>query len=192
MPESVYKIVELVGTSSESWEKAATAAIERRRAHQHQRGPVAERGVLQIVEGQRLVEEVEDRPGGMEVADGPRLRRLRRFRIVQFRLVDRRAAQEARAVVSVPSDHLEREARFFAAVLGEHQEEPRGIVEPGPVEPAHAQLLHVGGAEIVPLDSRAHFLDLVREVAGRQPVVGEKAHWNELGTMERIPKPAVR
>ena len=29
MPESVYKIVELVGTSGESWEKAATAAIER-------------------------------------------------------------------------------------------------------------------------------------------------------------------
>ena len=29
MPESVYKIVELVGTSSESWEKAATAAIKR-------------------------------------------------------------------------------------------------------------------------------------------------------------------
>ena len=29
MAESVYKIVELVGTSSESWEKAASAAIER-------------------------------------------------------------------------------------------------------------------------------------------------------------------
>ena len=28
MAESVYKIVELVGTSSESWEKAAAAAIE--------------------------------------------------------------------------------------------------------------------------------------------------------------------
>ena len=27
MPESVYKIVELVGTSSESWEKAAAAAV---------------------------------------------------------------------------------------------------------------------------------------------------------------------
>src|SRR6266481_9630182 len=115
----------------------------------------------------------------MEVAEGPRLRCLRRFRIFQFRLVDRRAAQEARAVVSVPADHLEREARLFAAVLGEHEEEPRGIVEPGPVEPAHAQLLHVGGAEIVPLDGREHLLDLVREVAGRQPVVGEKAHWNE-------------
>jgi hypothetical protein len=29
MGESVYKIVELVGTSSESWEKAAAAAVER-------------------------------------------------------------------------------------------------------------------------------------------------------------------
>jgi hypothetical protein len=27
MPESVYKIIELVGTSSESWEKAAATAI---------------------------------------------------------------------------------------------------------------------------------------------------------------------
>lgn len=29
MPESVYKIIELVGTSSESWEKAASTAISR-------------------------------------------------------------------------------------------------------------------------------------------------------------------
>ena len=29
MAESVYKVVELVGTSTESWEKAATAAVER-------------------------------------------------------------------------------------------------------------------------------------------------------------------
>ena len=29
MPESVYKIIELVGTSTESWEKAAAAAVER-------------------------------------------------------------------------------------------------------------------------------------------------------------------
>ncbi len=29
MAESVYKVVELVGSSSESWEKAATAAVER-------------------------------------------------------------------------------------------------------------------------------------------------------------------
>ena len=28
MPESVYKVIELVGTSTESWEKAATAAVE--------------------------------------------------------------------------------------------------------------------------------------------------------------------
>lgn len=29
MPESVYKVIEIVGTSTESWEKAATVAVER-------------------------------------------------------------------------------------------------------------------------------------------------------------------
>ncbi len=29
MAESVYKIIELVGTSTESWEKAATAAVNK-------------------------------------------------------------------------------------------------------------------------------------------------------------------
>ena len=29
MAQSVYKVIELVGTSTESWEKAATAAIKR-------------------------------------------------------------------------------------------------------------------------------------------------------------------
>ena len=29
MAESVYKVIELVGTSTESWEKAAAAAIDR-------------------------------------------------------------------------------------------------------------------------------------------------------------------
>jgi dodecin len=29
MAESVYKVIELVGTSTESWEKAATAALKR-------------------------------------------------------------------------------------------------------------------------------------------------------------------
>ena len=28
MPNSVYKVIELVGTSTESWEKAATTAVE--------------------------------------------------------------------------------------------------------------------------------------------------------------------
>ena len=29
MSDSVYKVIELVGTSTESWEKAATAAVDR-------------------------------------------------------------------------------------------------------------------------------------------------------------------
>ncbi|MHC4933464.1 MAG: dodecin family protein [Planctomycetota bacterium] len=28
MPDSVYKVIELVGTSTDSWEKAAAAAVE--------------------------------------------------------------------------------------------------------------------------------------------------------------------
>ena len=29
MPENVYKVIELVGTSTDSWERAATVAVER-------------------------------------------------------------------------------------------------------------------------------------------------------------------
>ena len=29
MPDSVYKVIELIGTSTESWEKAAAAAVSR-------------------------------------------------------------------------------------------------------------------------------------------------------------------
>jgi hypothetical protein len=29
MPDSIYKVIELIGTSEESWEKAAKAAVER-------------------------------------------------------------------------------------------------------------------------------------------------------------------
>ena len=29
MPDSVYKVIELVGTSTESWDKAAAAAVKR-------------------------------------------------------------------------------------------------------------------------------------------------------------------
>ena len=33
MPDSVYKVIELVGSSKESWEKAAAAAVERAGQH---------------------------------------------------------------------------------------------------------------------------------------------------------------
>lgn len=33
MPDSVYKVISLVGTSSESWEKAATKAVEEAAQH---------------------------------------------------------------------------------------------------------------------------------------------------------------
>jgi dodecin len=51
MSESVYKIVELVGTSEESWEKAATAAVQK--AAQSLRG-------LRIAEVSELDMQIED------------------------------------------------------------------------------------------------------------------------------------
>ena len=33
MPDSVYKVIELVGTSTESWEKAAAQAVEKAGDH---------------------------------------------------------------------------------------------------------------------------------------------------------------
>ncbi len=51
MGESVYKVIELVGTSTDSWEKAAAAAIER--ASQSLRG-------LRIAEVAELDVQIKD------------------------------------------------------------------------------------------------------------------------------------
>ena len=44
MPENVYKVIELIGTSPDSWEKAAAAAVERaaKTLHDLRVGEVAE------------------------------------------------------------------------------------------------------------------------------------------------------
>lgn len=51
MAESVYKVIELVGTSAESWEKAASVAVNR--AGQHLRD-------LRIAEVSKLDMQIED------------------------------------------------------------------------------------------------------------------------------------
>ena len=51
MAESVYKVIELIGTSSESWEKAAAAAVAR--ASQSLR----ELRIAEVVELDMLLEE---------------------------------------------------------------------------------------------------------------------------------------
>jgi flavin-binding protein dodecin len=50
MPDSVYKVIELIGTSPESWEKAAKQAVESAAAHLHD---------LRIVEIKELDMKVE-------------------------------------------------------------------------------------------------------------------------------------
>ena len=48
MPESVYKVIELIGTSPDSWEKAAAAVVERaaKTLHDLRVGEVAELDVV--------------------------------------------------------------------------------------------------------------------------------------------------
>ena len=51
MPDSVYKIIELVGTSSDSWEKAAANAVGRAS------GTLRDLRVAEVVELDMMVEE---------------------------------------------------------------------------------------------------------------------------------------
>ena len=51
MPKSTYKVIELIGTSSTSWEEAATVAVER--AAQHLR----ELRVAEVVEMDMVIHE---------------------------------------------------------------------------------------------------------------------------------------
>ena len=50
MAESVYKVVELVGTSTESWEKAAAAAVE------HASKSLRDLRVAEVVEQDLVIE----------------------------------------------------------------------------------------------------------------------------------------
>ena len=51
MAESVYKVIELIGTSTESWEKAAQAAVERAAES------LRDLRVAEVVEQDRLISE---------------------------------------------------------------------------------------------------------------------------------------
>ena len=51
MPQSTYKVIELIGTSDKSWEEAARIAVER--AAQHLR----ERRVAEVVEMDMVINE---------------------------------------------------------------------------------------------------------------------------------------
>jgi hypothetical protein len=49
MPESVYKVIELIGTSKDSWEKAAAAAVDRAGCRRQGRGlPRQAQDIVQI------------------------------------------------------------------------------------------------------------------------------------------------
>ena len=56
MVDSVYKVIELVGTSSESWEKAAKVAVERAAKS------LRDLRVAEVVEQDLVIEKARSRP----------------------------------------------------------------------------------------------------------------------------------
>ena len=66
MGENVYKVIELVGTSKESWEKAATAAVNRLRD-------------LRVAEIVQLDMQILSRQGGSLSREGKALLQVRRL-----------------------------------------------------------------------------------------------------------------
>ena len=131
------------------------------RAHQHHwRGQPAH-GFLCIVEDDGLVQQFELVAAGMQPAQrrgiglGRARCRDRRF-AVDLGLVHRRATQEARLVVSVVLDHLQRQAHRLAAVTGKLQQQAVAVVELGAVVSALVQLLDVWALEVIGLYRRLH------------------------------------
>jgi hypothetical protein len=94
-------------------------------ADDDQRWRLAIDGVLRVVEGDRLVEQMNRRSLRVQVAyrlcfaDG-----LVGADVGNPALVDRRAAQKARLVVIVIGDHLEHQRADFVAVANQREQQP--------------------------------------------------------------------
>jgi hypothetical protein len=120
-------------------------------ADDDQRRRLAIDRLLRVVEGDRLVEQMNRRPFRVQVAHRLGFAdRRRRRRCRDPALVDRRAAQEARLVVIVIGDHLEHQRADLVAVANQREQQPVGVVEAGAVELAVAeidQLLDLRGAK---------------------------------------------
>lgn len=70
--------------------------------------------------------------------------------------IDACAAQEARAIVGVAFDQLQREAGFPPAVLDELEQQPAVVIQLGPMERVPRELRYPRAREIVALDGGTH------------------------------------
>ena len=109
--------------------------------------------LLCVVEGNRLVEEMDRRVLRMQVAHGLCfLHRLLDTDLGNPVFVDRRTTQEARLVVIMVGDHFEHQRADLVAVAKQRKQQPIGVVESGAVELPVAQagqLLDLCRAKVV-------------------------------------------
>ncbi|MGH9622825.1 MAG: hypothetical protein ACRD4G_00610 [Bryobacteraceae bacterium] len=142
----------LTGDALQLLERRLAAA---RAADDDERRGHAIDGMLRIIEGQRLVEEVDDRPLLAQITHCSRLRaRLGNIGICDPRLIDRGSAQEARFAVVVIAHDLEHQRADFLSMSHERKDQPIGMTELRSVEAlVTGKLLHLRSAEITAADS---------------------------------------
>src|SRR5208283_4396318 len=115
---------------------------------------------LRVIEGNRLVEQMDDRPFRIQIAQ--RLRfpfGLRGVAIGNLVLVNDRAPQEARFFVIVIDDHFQHEGADVVIVPQEAKDQTVRVIEPGAVEFAMSrarELAHLSRAKIAVGDRGYH------------------------------------
>jgi hypothetical protein len=149
------------------------------RHHQRQRQP--RQRLLRVVEHDGLVQQLELRALRVQPAQRRELglghrRSFSQRLVLDLGLVHRCAEQEARALVDVVEDHLQRQAHHLAVDARELQQQPVGIVQPRAVVRPRIQLLHVRRAEVAGLDGGAHLVEGRSHAAQVEILVLEQTH----------------
>ena len=140
--------------------------------------------LLRVVEGNRLVEQVYR--GALRVQVAHRLRLLdgvSRIDVGNPGFIDSRATQEAGLVVIVIGDHFQHQCADFVTVADQGKQQPVGVIELRPVEPAVAEigeLLDLCGAEVAAGDGVDHPAIAGPDTGGVEVGVFEDLHRKRL------------
>lgn len=137
-------------------------------------------GVLRVVEGDGLVQQMNRRAFRMQVAHGLCiLDGLIRINVGNFAFIYRRAAQKARLVVLVIGDHFQHQRADLVAVANQGEQQPVGVIEFGTVELAVAEigkLLDLCAAKVVTGDGISHLAIAGLDARDIKPGVFKNLH----------------
>jgi hypothetical protein len=146
-----------------------------RRPDHDQRQRRLDDGGLGVVERKRLVEDVDDRRGGVDVPEPFGRLGLGRGDGHEVRVRVAAAVEEAGLGVVVVADDFE-DQQVAPAVLGTLEEQAVLVVEPGPVDPEILELLHLRRAEVPLAELLQHPRVLARDVPRIEVPQDEQLH----------------